>query len=250
MASRFTGCCNSVLSTIPNNCWAKCAGCKVCPPKCCTCVEWHFEVKDASTSLYDPGIRPIEKRKLSALGPISDLQLPEFSTPEAHWNSDDGFDFFSNDYLFALGGSCSFPCTTANIKVTVCHHCCIYNKTLAVGAGTVTASCPPTACGGKITLIPSVNGNPYSAYVADGGSISVSLSATGVTDCPFSVTFKKIVDPCAPYGTPLYIYKKDTSGKTKMFINTYEAVEQHMHKQKINSLRRKALIRKQNKKNI
>lgn len=40
----FTGCCDSILSTVPNDCWAECAGCKFCPPDCCTCVDHYFNV--------------------------------------------------------------------------------------------------------------------------------------------------------------------------------------------------------------
>ncbi len=122
-------------------------------------------------------------RARNAPKPVS---MPEFNYEAI--TSEDGV------FAFAVGGTCSVPCTTVTATLTT-DSCCleingstIYN----VGSGVVTAVVSPlTASGSCGTVIPYVNGEANAAHVADGDPVVVTLQTEDVSCCP-----------CCKVGTP------------------------------------------------
>lgn len=238
-----TACCGPFARGVPGSdnfggCFGSCCE-NICPPECCETAEMVFECGSQSFSGFPEGcastVTPL--MPLSAQGvpnPIASQSLPTFSRKPITSRYD--------EFVFALAGTCSIPCTTVTVTLTASGGMCCLEivgvfpsaTVYAVGDGTVTANWTPTSgdeCG-DFTV--SVNGTPMtfsgdSVSVSDGSTISVTVeSGTSPTCCPCAQI--ETNDPCA---SPFWIIING-----KRYLNKKALIE------KANQIRRARVMRK------
>ena len=162
--------------------WCNC-NCNCCPPPSCASVTVQFQC-GTTTDNWDGD--PNNNTGCSCTSTSFRLRnapktiaFPKFDLRPI--SSPDG------NFVFALGGSCSVPCTSVTVTVTTtgCGFVVSGGSITHVGSGTVTASASPSSGSGSCsTLTPSVNGTENSATVADGGGVSITLDSSDGSCCP------------------------------------------------------------------
>lgn len=228
-------CCGYFVNGVAGS-GCSCACPKVCPPPHCKAIQLTFEV-GTPYAQYDIGCKceplsySFDDAKWTTKEEDDNLvPFPTFDKNFAFKIQEDE----DEDFVFSLAGSCSIPCSTVTVTITTT--ACGIEKlgtgisaTLrAVGAGVISG----TYSGGKdCDLTLDINGGGSSVSVADGDTISVSLTSS--TEC-CSVCLIQVTCTEIPASMRNLIYRaSNISRGTKTYLNKYKLME------KIKKLRRR-----------
>lgn len=238
-------------------CGCSCADSKCCPPPCCTSVSLFFELGPAYDEIdYPEGCKcedptpPEEPAPL--LRELSEKENWETINIGSHLIPFPKFKKKSNknldNYVFALGGSCSLPCEVLEIQLTV-DSCCIeivdgtegqtnFNPDVSlrmVGDGLVFATYNAGDC--EFDLV--INGTTIteeedSVFVADGDPIVVSLEPKGKNaDCCTPCWIDTQCTPSSILATKVFFRARSVKKGAKGYLNIAKLME------RINRLKRR-----------
>jgi hypothetical protein len=211
--------------------------CKCCPPPCCSPVTITFECGTAASE-FEGGCECIAEGIISDIEEIEDIPFTQRKQITTRFTPPTKFPTFSKkklmskdgEFVFAMSGGCSIPCTTVTVtvgcKTPETNGCCCIEadedgNMFAVGNGYVeaTVSGGSEECG-EFTV--SVNGSDNEAFVNDCTGVFVTLSAADGC-CPCC----EISRSCGGESFHLHMMKKKlllkktymSSGKSVTFIN-------------------------------
>ena len=140
----------------------------------------------------------------------------KFNTKEEKSDDDD-------EYVFSLAESCSIPCTRIDVIITTT--ACGFELlgsfgVRAVGSGIVSAT---YSGGGDCSFVVQVNGGGSSAFVEDGGGISVELVSTNPC-C--SICLIDVLCTTIPASMRSLLYRANHISKgTKTYLNKFKLIE-------------------------
>lgn len=201
--------CGNFVRGVPasGDCFTDCCP-HVCPPPCCDAVYVNFYCGtniDQNPALV--GACNCSYTTPFWFGNGNKPPPPKFNLNPIHEDP---------EFVFALAGACSVPCASVTVTVTT-SGCCLEliadsNLLYAVGGGIVSASASPSSLGDCGTLTPQVNGSNFSAAVADGDNVIITVQPAD-SDCCQCCT-----NGFATCTAPMWV-KRTRNGKPELHLN-------------------------------
>ena len=227
-------CCGYFVNGVPPTSGCGCACPKMCPPPYCTSVKFTFEVGTPYSAQVPEGCKcdavtfHIGETNWETKEENSNLiPFPTFNLNFGNKTKKE----IDEEYVFSLADNCSIPCTKVDVTITTtgCGLELIGKSVRTVGNGTVSGTY--SGGGGDCEFTLDINGGGSSVYVADGGGVSVSLTATNPC-C--SVCLINVTCPSLPAAMRNLIYRASHISKgTKTYLNKHKLI------QKIKRLKRR-----------
>lgn len=220
-------CCGYFVNGVPSDGYG-CSCSNMCPPPNCASIKFSFEVGTSYSTLVPEGCEcePPPAFKIddanwetvkheNNLVPFPSFDF-KFNTKEEKSDDDD-------EYVFSLAESCSIPCTRIDVIITTT--ACGFELlgsfgVRAVGSGIVSAT---YSGGGDCSFVVEVNGGGSSAFVEDGGGISVELVSTNPC-C--SICLIDVLCTTMPASMRSLLYRANHISKgTKTYLNKFKLIE-------------------------
>jgi len=222
-------CCGSFVNGVPSD-GCGCACSNICPPPNCPSIKFSFEVGTSYSIPVPAGCKcepPPSAFKIDDANwetVKSENNLVPFPSFDFKFNTkEEKNDDNDDEYVFSLAENCSIPCSKIDVIITTT--ACGFEllgsfAVRAVGGGIVSAT---TSGSGDCSFTISINGGGSSAFVEDGGGISVELVSTNPC-C--SICLIDVLCTTIPASMRSLLYRANHISKgTKTYLNKFKLIE-------------------------